>query len=596
MKNINKTTLVIALSTLVVGLGIGWLLFGSDSQAKHDHDSQAEIENGVWTCSMHPQIRKNDPGDCPICGMDLIPVNAMESANLNPMEIKMSPTAMQLANVQTAMVKKENPIKEIKLNGKVHVNESTISTQTSHISGRIEKLLVNTTGEYVTKGQVVAFIYSPDLISAQKELFEAQKVKDTNPKLYEAVKEKLKNWKLTEKQIEAILTSGIPSENFPILADKSGIVTTKRVNLGDHVKSGESLFELADLSKIWILFDVYESDIAWVNVGDEVEYTIPSLPSATFKSKVTFVDPVINPRTRVAKARIVVANKAGLKPEMFVNGTLKSNIDKGEKTIVIPKSAVMWTGENSVVYIKSSNIQGINFMMREVKLGTSLGDHYVIREGLEEGEEIAIHGTFSIDAAAQLAGKPSMMNPTITAGSDGGAVMTGHNHGGGSTPKGNEHAGHSTTVTISKEVKEAIQPIFDSYFDLKNALVNDDFEKAIEYGNTFQNELSKVNMAIFKGEAHNVWMKHSNGAKKAIYSLVNSKDIAASRRHFVSLSDQMVMLATTFESNENTIYVQHCPMANEDNGADWLSTSKQIKNPFFGSSMLKCGEVKTTIK
>ena len=580
------------MSTLILGIIIGGVFFTNSPSQEHNHSTSIENTDNVWTCSMHPQIRKSEAGECPICGMDLIPVNTIESSEGNPMEVKMSPTAMQLANVQTAIVKKEKPIKEIKLNGKVQVNERTVSSQTSHISGRIERLLINTTGEYVSKGQIVAFVYSPELISAQEELFEAEKIKDSNPSLFEAVKEKLKNWKLTNKQIEAILESGKPSENFPILADINGVVTSKRVNVGDYIKTGTSLFEIADLSKVWILFDVYESDMEWVKVGNEIEYTVQSLPSSKFKGKVTFVDPVINPKTRVAKARLVVSNKVDLKPEMFVTGTLSNPISKSKKVIVIPKTAVMWTGEKSVVYIKTSEIGGVNFIMREVTLGTSLGRSYVIKEGLEEGEEIAINGTFSIDASAQLAGKPSMMNP------EGGVVMTGHNHGGeNKTPTTTQdHKSHSKKVSISKEVKESLTPLFDSYLELKNMLVNDEFIKAIEAGEKFETVLSKINMSIFKGEAHNVWMKHSSVAKKSIYVLTNSEDIETVRKHFVTLSTQIVMLAKTFDPTEGTLYIQHCPMADQDNGADWISTEKEIKNPYFGASMLKCGEVKEELK
>lgn len=586
MKNINKTTIIIAVSTLLLGIVIGGVFFRNPSKEEHNHSVETTEE--VWTCSMHPQIRKNAAGECPICGMNLIPVSSTELSEGNPMEIKMSPTAMQLANVQTAIVKKEKPVKEIRLNGKVQVNESTVSSQTSHISGRIEKLLVNTTGEYVSKGQIVAFVYSPELISAQEELFEAEKIKGSNPSLFEAVKEKLKNWKLTNKQIDAIIKSGKPSENFPILADINGVVTSKRVNVGDYIKTGASLFEIADLSKVWILFDVYESDMEWVKVGDKIEYSIQSFPSSTFKGKVSFIDPVINTKTRVAKARVVVNNKVGLKPEMFAKGTLSTPINESDESIVIPKTAVMWTGEKSVVYVKTSEIGGINFMMREVNLGASLGKNYVITSGLEEGDEIATNGTFSIDASAQLAGKPSMMNP------EGGAVMTGHNHGGNNTT--NAHANHSKKIPISKEVKESLEPLFNSYLKLKEALVNDDYDKSIQEAKVFEKELGRINMSIFKGEAHNAWMKHSSEAKKAIYTLAKSNDIENVRKHFVTLSEQMVMIAKTFEPSEKTLFIQHCPMSDEDNGADWISTEQEIKNPYFGEAMLKCGEVKTTIK
>ena len=583
MKQTSKTSVIIAFITLVMGLFLGWLIFGKSESEEAANSSNTEQTTSDWTCSMHPQIRTKEAGDCPICGMELIPASTSDSEDSNPMEVKMSPTAMQLANVQTALVKMATPVKKIKLNGKVQINESTVSSQTSHISGRVEQLLINTTGESVTKGQTVAYVYSPELINAQKELFEAEKIKDSNPKLFEAVKEKLKNWKLTAEQIEAILSSGKPSENFPILADVNGVVVSKKVNLGDHIKPGESLFEIADLSKVWILFDVYESDLKWVKTGNEIEYSVQSLPSVKFKGKVTFVDPVINPKTRVAKARIVVANKADFKPEMFVSGTLSSPISKVNKSIIVPKTAVMWTGEISVVYVKSSELKGVNFTMRKVTLGTSLGDDYIVTDGLVEGEEIATNGTFSIDAAAQLAGKPSMMNQ------DGAKAM----------PKLNQIDISLTPikpVEVSKRVKESMQPLFESYQDLKNTLVKDDFENAITKGKVFQKLLGQINMSIFKGESHNVWMKQSIIIEKSIHSLITADDLKTVRKHFVTLSEQMVFLIKTFQLSDRTMYIQHCPMANENRGADWLSTEKEIKNPYFGASMLKCGKVKEIIK
>ena len=588
MKNINKTTYIFALTTLLVGIAIGGLVFQGSDDNKNTPVEKNNQE--IWTCSMHPQIRQSEPGKCPICGMDLVPLSSNNGSEQNSMEIKMSPTAMQLASVQTEIVKKEFPIKSVNLNGKVQIDESLLSSQTSHITGRIEKLLINTTGEYVTKGQIMAYIYSPELVTAQEELFEAEKIKDSQPQLFNASKEKLKNWKLSDKQIDAILKSGKPIENFPILSDLNGVVMRKLVNLGDHIKTGSTLFEIADLSRVWVLFDVYESDMEWVKLNDTIEYKVPSLPAASFKGKVSFIDPVINPKTRVAKARIVLKNKANLKPEMFVTGTLKSEISKERKELIVPKSAVMWTGEKSVVYVKTSEISGVNFMLREVKLGASLGNSFVIIGGLEEGEEIAVNGTFSIDAAAQLAGKPSMMNPKD------GVAMTGHNHGNVNNTNTSRQASQSKSIAVSKAIKQALEPLLDSYFALKNALVNDDFEKSLKSAKQYQTALNKINMSIFKGEAHNVWMEHSRLIKNSITAIVNTKDITAARKHFVKLSEQMRMLVKIFNVNNQTIYIQHCPMANNDQGAGWLSTTKEVENPYFGASMLKCGEVKEEIK
>ncbi|MCK5208002.1 MAG: efflux RND transporter periplasmic adaptor subunit, partial [Cyclobacteriaceae bacterium] len=387
-------------------------------------------------------------------------------------------------------------------------------------------------------------------------------------------------------QIDGIIKHGSPTENFPIRSDLNGVVLKKRANPGDYINQGASLFEVANLSKIWILFDIYESDIQWVKKRDEVEFTIQSLPGEKFKGKISFIDPVINPKTRVAKARMAMNNPGQrLKPEMFARGVLKSPMKDSKPSIIIPKSAIMWTGERSVVYVKTSSATSINFIMREVTLGPSLGDSYIITEGLEEGEEIATNGTFSIDAAAQLAGKPSMMNPK------GGMVMTAHNHGGSSGDTNSNHVSHSEFVSISKDARQALGPLFEQYIILKDALVSDDFKNSISAGKSLQQILEEVNMSIFTGEAHNIWMKHSSIAKEALTKLTKAKDIDSARTSFIVLSDQFIMLAKTFNPIEQTMYLQHCPMANSNKGADWLSMDKDIRNPYFGESMLTCGEV-----
>jgi len=589
MKNLNKNTIYIALGTLVIGFLLGGFFFGGASEIKTTEHQHEQSENTIWTCSMHPQIKQPEPGQCPLCGMDLIPLNNESTSNENPMEIKMSPTAMQLANVQTSIIQKRKPVKELRINGKVKADERRIFSQSSHIPGRIEKLQVSFTGEYVAKGQVLAYVYSPELVTAQEELFEANKIKESQPSLFEAAKGKLLNWKLTEKQIDNILQAGLVQEQFPVLADVSGVVLTKRVNLGDYIKKGQSLFEVADLSKVWLLFDVYESDMPWIKKGDEVKFSVQSVPGKSFTGKITFIDPVINPKTRVATARVELQNKSGqLKPDMFVLGIVNSPLLNQKEKIIVPKSAVMWTGQRSVVYIKNASASGIGFMMREIVLGPSLGDGYIVNEGLGEGEEIATNGTFSIDAAAQLAGKPSMMNP------EGGPVSMGHNHGGTST--GNTSMAHSEMVSISKKAKQSLIPLFDEYLLLKDALVQDNLEKAKSNAVSFLDKLDKVNMSIFKGEAHNVWMQHSSEAEKALKSINTANNIGEARKGFKNLSDQFVMLAKSFGPFDMALYVQHCPMANSNKGADWLSSKTEIKNPYFGEYMLTCGEVKQKIK
>ncbi len=601
----NSKTIIIVVSTLALGILLGWLIFGG-SQPKtndeHRHETEVVAGETVWTCSMHPQIRQNEPGACPICGMDLIPLEDDQHSEIDPMAISMSPTAMQLANIQTAVVGSMDAVKQVRLNGKVQEDERLVLSQSSHIPGRIEALMVNFTGEYVNKGQAIASVYSPEMVTAQEELFEAQKIKETQPQLFNAAKAKLKNWKLSDKQIDQILQSGNPNETFNIQADVSGYVTKKMVNPGDYVRRGETIYEIADLSRVWLLFDVYESDMGWIKKGDKIEFTIASLPGETFTGTISFLDPIIDPKTRVAKARVATANPGlKLKPEMFVSGTVQAQLPKRTDAVVVPKTAVMWTGKRSVVYVKSTTDQGVNFKMREVTLGPALGESYMIENGLQAGEEIAVNGTFSIDAAAQLAGKPSMMNP------EGSPAMTAHNHGGMDMPATDEGPSQSEKSTSSKATEKSgteIDPafkvqltkVYNAYLGMKNSFVATDAKQVSIEAKEVSTALKSVDMDLLKGDAHMAWMEQLKTLNSTIESIAGFKDIEKQREAFFRFNQVFYKSVKQFGLDNTTAYYQYCPMANSDKGAYWLSEIKEIRNPYFGDQMLSCGETKETIK
>jgi len=396
---------------VLVGLFLGWLFFHSPKAVKDEHNhSAAETKKQLWTCAMHPQIRLDHPGKCPICGMELILLKSA-GVKVDSNAVHFSKEAMELANVATSIVSRQKPLKEVRLYGKVQADERLLQNQVAHVGGRIERLMLNFTGEPVRKGQLLALIYSPDLITAQQELLEAAKSKQTQPEIYEAAMEKLMQWMLTEKQIAQVERSGRVKTNFEVYSNTSGIVTAKRVNTGDHVSEGAVLFEVANLSNVWVLFDAYESDLPFLKVGNTISFSLQALPGTNFSANIRFIDPVIDPVNRVAKVRVEVSNAGGkLKPEMFATGVVKANLNEFKDKLVIPRSAVLWTGKRSIVYVKQPGVDGLNFKMREIDLGPMLGNSYVVLGGLKEGEEIVTDGTFSVDAAAQLAGKPSMMN------------------------------------------------------------------------------------------------------------------------------------------------------------------------------------------
>ena len=399
---------------LVLGLVLGKILYQTDKQPhRAEVNVVTEKKHTLWTCSMHPQIRMTEPGKCPLCGMDLIPLDDRTSMTVDPEAVVLSPEAIQLANIQTSEVTRQPAVKDIRLYGEVRADERLIQNQVAHLPGRVEKLLINFIGENVSTGQVLALLYSPELITAQQELLEAGKMKLIQPEIYAAARQRLKAWKLSDHLIEQIEQSGKIQSEFPILANTSGVVTSMRVRTGDYVAAGTVLFEVVDLSHVWILFDAYESDLPFLQKGSKISFTVQALPGQTFESTLVFIDPVIDPVTRVARVRAEKWNKNGLlKPGMYVTGVVRASLPHlHHDPLVIPRSAVLWTGKRSIVYVKLSSATEPMFKMREVILGPSLGNSYIVEEGLSEGEEIVTDGAFSVDAAAQLAGKPSMMNP-----------------------------------------------------------------------------------------------------------------------------------------------------------------------------------------
>lgn len=593
--NLTKRDIIISITLIIIGLFFGWLIFGGSSVTQNEKQDTEQVsaseKSTIWTCSMHPQIKQNKPGQCPLCGMDLIPLED-DSEEDSPILTQMSEAAMRIAEVQTTIVEKTTPYKEVYFPGKVKADERLIISQTAHIPGRIEKLYISFTGENVRKGQKLVSIYSPELITAQEELFEALKHSDSYPALLKSARKKLKLWKLTDQQVEAIEKSGKVQTEFDILADYSGVVTKRMVTLGDHVKEGEVLFQITNLNHIWVMFDAYESDIPWVKMRDKIQFTIRSIPGRTFTSTVTFIDPVINPKTRVAYVRTEMDNpKNLLKPDMFVSGILKTMLPGVEDALVIPKSSILWTGKRAVVYVKDPNRNKPTFEYREIVLGEDAGNYYVVKEGLEEGEEIVTNGVFSIDAAAQLKGKASMMNP------QGGKVSTGHQHG--DMDKGKMKMADKKEIKpaedIDPEFQKQLAYVYQTYLKMKEAFVASDAKKVSETSLKVKSSLKKVEMKLVKGDDHMKWMKQLKKLNKSLTDISVSDDIDEQRVYFSSFNDMFYQSVKSFGIVNATIYYQYCPMALNNKGAYWLSDSKQIRNPYFGKKMLKCGTTKETL-
>jgi len=451
----------------------------SDVGAKGVATQQSAIQK--WTCAMHPQIIMDKPGRCPICGMDLIPM-AQEAAVTKPRELAVSEETIKLMEIETSVVERRFVATEVRMVGKVDYDESRIKNIAAWVPGRIDRLYVDFTGTIVNKGDHMVYLYSPQLLSAQSELIQATKslqslkpdstdlIKHTFLATVEAVREKLHLLGLTQEQIETIERTGQVTDHLTIYAPIGGIVIEKMAKEGTYIETGQTIYTVADLSKVWVKLDAYEADLPWIRYGQKVEFIAEAYPGEVFHGTISFVDPVLDPQTRTVKLRVNADNPGGkLKPQMFVRAVVRAKtaadgsvvlpemagkwicpmhpdivkdkagtcdicgmdlvtaeslgfVTKGaaEPPLVIPASAPLITGKRAVVYVEVPGAEKPTYEGREIMLGPRAGDYYIVMSGLAEGEKVVTKGNFKIDAALQIQAKPSMMNP------EGGKAPAGH--------------------------------------------------------------------------------------------------------------------------------------------------------------------------
>ncbi len=569
---------IIYIALLIAGIIAGGLLFSGSEGDLENSSAHSHIEASnnpeMWTCSMHPQIMQPEPGDCPICGMDLIPAETgTEGLAVN--EIKMTENAMALANIQTTIVGNGTSQEEdgmISLSGKIATNEENNTVQSSYFDGRIERLNVNFEGQEINRGQLLATIYAPSLVAAQQELITTASLKESQPALYNAVRNKLKNWKLSESQINSIEQSGKVRENFPIYATVSGTVSVVMAAEGDYVKQGQPIVKLSNLNSVWAEFDAYENQISNLKKGQNIKIVTNAYPNKEFEGTVSFIDPILNNATRTVTVRATLQNTDDLfKPGMFVTGKIKGATATTGTQLSVPASAVLWTGERSLVYLKTNPNEPV-FEMREVTLGNRSGDNYQVTSGLTHGDEIVTNGTFTVDAAAQLQGKRSMMN------------------------KGMKEEKMTTMAPMKMELSTAFQKEFQkalpAYLQMKDAFVASNAKQV----STFAKEISKKLKAINSKNLGKMELSHFNQSINMLDAIAENDNLENQREHFIILNENIVALAMNIKNLPSTIYVQKCPMANNNKGAIWLSTEKDIRNPYYGDEMLTCGSVIEEIK
>ena len=410
-----KNTIIILLIILAIAAGGGWYAWRHQG---HDHSSEQKSSQGkqLYTCSMHPFIVKEKPGSCPICGMELIKkLDGFDSAQPSREQagmlgqVSLSPTQRVMANVATVAAKQTSLDKEINAVGIVQYDQSRQAKVTAWIAGRIDKLLVNSVGAVVTRDRPVAEIYSPDLLSTQQEYLLAVKSREqlkgssipsiagSGEGLVSSAKQRLMLFGVKESQIAELEKVGKPNIRLPIYTPLAGVVIEKMVQEGQYVNSGEVLFSIADLSRVWVEIELFENEVPYVRVGQQVEIRSSGDQHVAVRGKIGFVYPFHDPKSHTVKARVELANTGGmLKPDMFVSAVIRVPLVTG---IVIPVTAVIDTGKRQVVWVESA--PGV-FQPRDVRVGERVDDKLQILSGLKAGDKVAVSGGYLIDSESQL--------------------------------------------------------------------------------------------------------------------------------------------------------------------------------------------------
>lgn len=420
-----RTTSLIVLG-LIAGIG-GTLLVRPNAHAEHQHDAAgaAPAKKQMYQCPMHLQIIQDHPGDCPICGMKLVPMEGSAEGggtDTHAMDthatVTIDPQRQQLIGLRTEPVA-EGPVGgEVRAVGRVAVDETRVRRVNVKVEGFVEKLFVDFTGKAVAKGAPLFSLYSPEFVSAQREYLLALKtqralaegsLQASGRDLLEAARRRLMLWDVPRNTIDQLEKTGEVQRALTLRSPISGVVTAKNVVEGARLTPADAPFEITDLSRIWVLVEVYESEVERAKVGSPAEFRIQAFPGRTYQGRVAFVDPVLDPKTRTLKLRLEFPNPGGeLKPEMFGDVVLKGPAHRG---LMVPLDAVLDAGSRKVVFVALG--EG-TFVPREVTTGTTIGEKIEIRSGLKAGDAVVVRANFLVDSESRLKAALAQMAPQPT--------------------------------------------------------------------------------------------------------------------------------------------------------------------------------------
>lgn len=628
---------VLIFSALVVGYRLGK---GPPEPEAMSATSQPDSggEPQMYTCSMHPSVRLPDPeAKCPICFMDLIPV--VDSDGGSTTQLVLSAEAAARSAIETSEVVRFFPTAKVRLYGRLTYDETSVARITTYFPGRLDRLFVNYVGVPVAKGDHLAEVYSAELLAAFEELrvqrlavdgmtSTSKIVRDAADGTLKAARERLRLFGLTEQQVVDAEAGRLRTDRLTVYSPIHGIVTHLAAREGDYVETGAPIATVADLSRLWLDLEAYESQLPLLRWGQPVTFTVEAHPGKTLEGRVSFIEPIVNEQTRTAAVRVSVDSTARqLKPGMFATATVRVRVasdgavvsdelagrwvspmhptivkdepgtcdvcgmdlvpaeslgvvgDAGSVTepLVIPRTAALLTGKRAIVYVQDMSAEKPTYEAREIVLGPRAGEFYIVQSGLSVGEHVVTNGAFRIDSAMQIVAKPSMMLP------QGG--------GGGISHRRGDQAQNSRE-TAAEQLPEAflqsLKPVYAAYLDGQEALAGDDFDGFIRASADLKVALNAVEHARLVGEPLGSWRR----AAPKLAPSESTDSIADARVQFERLSEGIILLQRRFgHFGSDTWNLAYCPMAFKNKGAAWLQRGTEISNPYFGDLMLRCGEI-----
>lgn len=659
----------IAILAILLGIGLAVLLFsehgGEDCCAHDSHTghgvpsapvkSEPPSNTQLYMCPMMCVEPTPDPGRCPVCGMDLVPMpEDMAGGDRTLPRLTMSEAAMQLANVRLATVQRSHVEIPLRLTGFVNYDETRVRKITAWSAGRIERLFVDATGIEVQRGDNLFEIYSQSLVAPQSSLLVADQAlrglrqspysREENEQAIAGARRRLRLMGLMDNQIDAIAESGRATSTVTIRAPIRGTIVEKNAQEGMYANEGTLLYVVADLTHVWVQLDAYESDLAFLRYGQPVTLRTEAFADEPFHGRISFIDPTLDRTRRTVGVRVVVENPARrLRPGMFVRATVKARLGEGGAVIapegydgkwisprhpeivldapgacprcgiplvqaadlgytdaeavapalVVPHTAVLYTGTRGLVYVRDPEEATTVFEAAEVELGPRAGDLYVIRSGLREGQEIAAHGAFRIDAALQLVGRPSMMRP-LAEGTSGAQTLS-------PQPRAPE-VPYTFTLppmeahAVPEAVAVSMGAVLRAYYDVQQAYGNDNAEAGRIALESIRAALSGVDAEALPETARVDWDALHARIDQAVMLSLDAGDLEARRRFFSPLSVAMEEMARRFGPFPGVaVRRAFCPMAFNDAGAYWLQEGTQILNPYEGSRMPRCGVIREEI-